>query len=579
MLIIMLFISICISGSVLADSIPEYELTNSEKIWLLNHSEIVLSPASNNYPFEFFDKNGTYRGMASDYIALLEKRLGVKFRVVRVEDENLRVSKVKSEGVDIIAAVAMDEGIRKSMLLTRPHIVMPGVIVAKKKYKNINALHGKKIAVVTGTQWEKFIATKYPDIELVRVPDVTTGLKLVSLGPVSGFVSDIATSSYYIHREGFTDLKISGSVGKNYELAIAMRNDWPKLHSIFEKMLASISDDEREKIFRQWIHLKEPSLLEVPFYRNIIMSVFITIFLGLISIVIWNLTLKSKVLKRTQELNKELQLRYEAEVELQEAHNNLINSHQELQCTQLKLIHAAKMESIGLLAVSVAHEVKNPLAVIRLGLDYIGSEFKKKSSISEVLKDMDDSISSAASIINRLLDFSRIDELESSNADLNEIIEDALHLVEHELKRSNIKLVKQLDSQLSQTNLDANKVKQVFVNLFMNAIQAMGKDGVLTIATYQTDIGENSKLDKIEQIPVEAGDTMLVAEVNDTGPGVNEEMVDKIFEPFYTTKQVGEGVGLGLSIIRNIMDLHSGAIDVINCESGGLSVRVFFKKT
>ena len=587
MLIIIFSIFLCLSGAAMADSPAGPDLTDSEKFWLANHSEIILAPAANFYPFEFFDENGTYRGVAADYVALLEKRLGIKFQVVRIEEKRLRMNAIKSAGVDVIAAVTKAPGITESMLLTRPHIILPGVIVARDEYKDIKALSGKKVAAVSGEQWEKLITKKYPDINLVRVPDTATGLELVSLGAVKGLVSDIATASYYIHREGLTDIQISGNIGRNFELAIATRKDWPQLQSILEKTLASITYDEREKISRQWIHLKQPSLLQRPVYRNVIVVIVLTILLGMVSIIVWNRTLKGRVLQRTQALNAELQRRHDAESDLQAAHNDLIHSHQELKITQLKLIHAAKMESIGLLAAGIAHEVKNPLAVIRLGLDYVGSEvgsdvgseLKNESTINDVLKDMGDAISRADTVINRLLDFSREDKLERGPADINIIIENALHLVQHELNQSNIKLVKELAPRLPLTELDASKMQQVFVNLFMNAIQAMRKDGILTVATYQTVIGENGQLGQIEKHEMENGTAVLVAEVKDTGPGVAGEVMGKIFDPFYTTKPAGEGTGLGLSVIRNIVDLHQGAIDIRNRDSGGLAVRIIFRKT
>ena len=578
MLIMMLITSLCMSGAVMADSPSEPELTESEKSWLVNHPKIILAPAANFYPFEFFDENGTYRGVAADYVALLEKRLGIKFQVIRIEGEQLRMNEIKSAGVDIIAAATKVPDITESMLLTRPHIIMPGVIVAREEYKDIKALSGKKVAAVSGEQWVKLIATQYPDINIVRVPDTATGLELVSLGAVKGLISDIATASYYIHREGLTDIQISGNAGRDFKLAIATRKDWPQLQSILEKTLASITRDEREKISRQWIHLKQPSMLQRPIYRNVIVAVVLTVLLGMIAIIVWNRTLKGRVLQRTRALNAELQRRHDAEAGLQAAHNDLIHSHQELKLAQLKLIHAAKMESIGLLAASFAHEVKNPLAVIRLGLDYVGGELKNESTINDVLKGMGDAISRADTVINRLLDFSREDKLESGPTDINIIIEDALHLVQHELNQCNIKLVKELAPRLPVTELDASKVQQVFVNLFMNAIQAMRRDGVLTIVTYQTVIGENAKLGQIEKCEIEVGAAVLVAEVKDTGPGVAGEVMEKIFDPFYTTKPAGEGTGLGLSVIRNIVDLHQGTIDIRNRDSGGLSVRVIFRK-
>jgi len=126
---------------------------------------------------------------------------------------------------------------------------------------------------------------------------------------------------------------------------------------------------------------------------------------------------------------------------------------------------------------------------------------------------------------------------------------------------------------LPEVELDPNKLQQVFVNLFMNAFQSMQNDGTLGISTYLKKITQQDSTVS----GFGTGQTVVVAEVNDTGSGIENDKLEKIFDPFYTTKPVGKGTGLGLSVIKNIMDLHNGAINIINRESGGLSVILMFR--
>lgn len=548
-------------------------LSRAEKDWLANHPDLVLAPQPEFYPFEFFDKSGNYRGVAADYIALMEKRLGIEFKVVRIDNQHKRSAAIKSNHIDIIAATIATPEIQKYMLLVRPHIVMPGVIVSDKEYRNLDALQGKKVAVVAGHQWEKLVSSTYPDIRIVRAPDIVTGLELTSLGAADALIGDMATTSYYIHREGMTDLRVVGKLAKNLELRIATRKDLSMLNGIMEKALASITEDEKAKISRQWIHLKKSSLFQSNTFWAVVLITVAVILFAQITIIVWNRTLKKQVYQRTQALNLELQRRHEAEIELQAAHEDLINSHEELKKTQLQLSHAAKMESVGRLAAGVAHEVKNPLAVIRLGLDYIDKEFKKKNKNADVLQDMGNAVRRADSVINSLLDFSRISKLQRSMNSLNKVIDESLCLVNHELMQHDIKLVKNLDKTLPEVELDPNKLQQVFVNLFMNAFQSMQNDGTLGISTYLKKITQQDSTVS----GFGTGQTVVVAEVNDTGSGIENDKLEKIFDPFYTTKPVGKGTGLGLSVIKNIMDLHNGAINIINRESGGLSVILMFR--
>lgn len=554
-----------------------FTLSQSELKWLERHPEITLAPQTGLYPFEFFDENGRYRGVAADYIALLEQRLGIQFKILRIENPDQWQEEIKSGGVDLVAAAEHGTLPDPKMQMTRPHIVFPGVIVAMKDYPEMGSLVGKRVAIVKGQQWEAFITSSYPQVHTVSVPDTATALELISQGAISALVSDTATASYYIHREGMTDIRIVGKVGKNLEMGIATRKDWPELNRIMEKALASISDSEHEKISRQWIHLKVPFLILGRAFWLFLSSVLTTILLVFLGVLLWNHSLRRQVAQRTRTLNHELLLRTAAEKELQESHRCLIQSHEELKETQLQLIRAAKMESVGSLAAGIAHEVKNPLTQIRLGIDYVRDEFVKDQIGLDVVKDMEDAVRRADSVINSLLDFTRESKLQKSKCRLNAVIEDSLHLVRHELGQNGVQVVRELQEPLPEILLDENKMHQVFINLFLNAAQAMPEGGTLRIATFLKEFPVR------ESPPEDRSDAKsaphkraLITEVNDSGSGISHESMGKIFDPFYTTKPVGKGTGLGLYVTRNILNLHGAEIELCNHKDGGLSVRILF---
>jgi len=157
----------------------------------------------------------------------------------------------------------------------------------------------------------------------------------------------------------------------------------------------------------------------------------------------------------------------------------------------LKLIQTAKLESIGRLAAGVAHEVKNPLAVIQLGIDYLNQTAKATANRDciETIQEMDDAVRRADAVIKGLLDFSRSEQLSLSLLDLNSVIEESLLLVKHELTRNHISLEKHLADPLPQVELDRNKIKQVFINVFMNAIHAMGNNGDMSSENFHQPTG------------------------------------------------------------------------------------------
>jgi signal transduction histidine kinase len=258
----------------------------------------------------------------------------------------------------------------------------------------------------------------------------------------------------------------------------------------------------------------------------------------------------------------------------------IIKQMNDLKSAQLQLIHAEKLESIGRLAAGVAHEVKNPLAVIQLGVDYLSQTLKGNKDVTETVDDMDDAVKRADTVIKGLLEFSRPTELEIKTLSLNTVLEESLLLVKYELSKNNISLDKQLENELPDIELDRNKMKQVFINIFMNAVHAMGKDGTLTARTYSNQLSKDLyNLHCMNTKHFKVGDRVVIVAIEDTGTGIPEDKIDKLFEPFFTTKPTGIGTGLGLSVTRNIIDLHKAVINIMNRKAGGASVSIIFKTT
>ncbi|MFQ5847597.1 MAG: PAS domain S-box protein [Candidatus Methylomirabilales bacterium] len=255
-------------------------------------------------------------------------------------------------------------------------------------------------------------------------------------------------------------------------------------------------------------------------------------------------------------------------------------AEEELRTAQLQLIQSAKFESVGQLAAGVAHEVKNPLHIIQQGLAYLAraSLTPEDDKVDVILERMDNAVKRADRVILGLLDFSVSSAIDLSPAELNAAVEDSLLLVRHELVKAHVTMVTELGEDLPLIKLDRQKIGQVFVNLFMNAIQAMPAGGTLTVRTYAkelTEFGRDVGHRKTGQLQM--GQITVVAEVEDTGTGIPPEKLGRVFDPFFTTKPIGEGTGLGLSVTRKIIELHGGTIDITNREEGGVRVTLTFR--
>ncbi len=266
-------------------------------------------------------------------------------------------------------------------------------------------------------------------------------------------------------------------------------------------------------------------------------------------------------------------------VRLRATHAALLRTHAELKAAQMDLIQNAKLESVGRLAAGVAHEVKNPLAVIQLGVDYLNNTVKGDLAFVETTRDMDDAVKRADTVIKGLLDFSRSEQLALTPQDLNAVIEETLTLVKHELLKHEVGVEKELQAKLPPINLDRNKLKQVFINLFMNAIQAMGaQGGTLILRTRKLSFKELVTGHEEAALPDKPPNgEAVVVDVEDTGPGIPLELLDKLFDPFFTTKAVGSGTGLGLSVSRKIVELHGATIKLGNRKPKGAAARIVFK--
>ena len=262
-----------------------------------------------------------------------------------------------------------------------------------------------------------------------------------------------------------------------------------------------------------------------------------------------------------------------SEEALRTALTELKASHEELKATQSQLIQAEKLESIGTLAAGVAHEVKNPLQTILAGVDFLCLHAaRRRETVPMVLTEMRDAVRRADSIVRELLEFSATNHPDVRDEDLNAIARHSLNLMQYELKKHHITLAQELAADLPMLQLERNKIQQVFINLFLNAVEAMPDGGTLAVRTYARPLAGERLTASSRFGP---GETMVIAEIEDTGAGIRPDQLTRIFDPFFTTKPTG--TGLGLPVSKKIIELHGGAIHIANREQGGVRVAVVFK--
>jgi signal transduction histidine kinase len=192
------------------------------------------------------------------------------------------------------------------------------------------------------------------------------------------------------------------------------------------------------------------------------------------------------------------------------------------------------------------------------------------------MADVQEAVRRADHVIRGLLDFSHATEFSLEDGNLNEILEKSVGLVRHSLSKAHVTLVNELGSDLPNIMLDASKIEQVFVNLMINAIDAMPSGGTLTVRTSRRrmTVGPDVGIRRTDQFRI--GQSVLVVEIEDTGTGVDEATRSRLFDPFFTTKPTGKGTGLGLAMSKTIIALHGGTIQIANRENGGARATIVF---
>lgn len=237
----------------------------------------------------------------------------------------------------------------------------------------------------------------------------------------------------------------------------------------------------------------------------------------------------------------------------------LANRDAEIEGAKQKLIQSEKMSAFGQMSAGIAHEVKNPLAGI-LGYAQIAKKkLEDKPEIANYLEIIEKETTRCKEIVENLMKFARQEKATLSRIDINKAVKDSVRLVEHQITVSGIKIVQIYASDGSPIYVEGNtnQIQQVMLNLMLNAQHAMENKGTLTVTTH---------LDEPR------GRVMIM--VSDTGCGMSEEVKARIFEPFYTTKGVGKGTGLGLAVSLGIIKDHKGSIDVDSTTGKGTTFTI-----
>lgn len=256
---VLLSIGTCL-GAFAQDVPPDaVALSAEEKAWLAAHPDIRLAVDIDWAPFEFVDEQKQYRGMAAEYIQLVQERLGITLKIDKERPWPKMVEGVKNRDLDVFSLVVQTPQRDEFVNFTKPYISFPMVIVTldtESFVDGIAALRDKKVAVVKSYASHELLVRNHPDLELFPQESVKQGLEVVSHGQAFAFVGNIAVVSQVIRESGISNLKVSGQTPYRFELRMAVRKDWPELVPILQKALNAIPLETRDEIYNRWIRVR-----------------------------------------------------------------------------------------------------------------------------------------------------------------------------------------------------------------------------------------------------------------------------------------------------------------------------------
>lgn len=300
---------------------------------------------------------------------------------------------------------------------------------------------------------------------------------------------------------------------------------------------------------------------------------------------------KDKEYQRTQQLKIELEEEVSKRtLELTEQKHSLLNALNDLKSTQAQLIQSEKMASLGELTAGIAHEIQNPLNFVNNFSDVSGElleEVKKeiesgnKEDALEIISDLEQNLSKishhgnrASSIVKGMLDHSRTDTGEKVLTDINALCDEYMRLSYHGLrakdKTFNADFTLDLEEELPQIKVTPQELGRVLLNILNNAFYTVNK---------KNKAGEYADDKPVVKISTVSNDDKVVITIGDNGQGMNQETIDKIFQPFFTTKPTGQGTGLGMSISYDIVTKgHGGSLEVNSVEREGTEFIIILPK-
>lgn len=510
-------------------------LSRAERHWINAHPVVRIGCDPEFAPFEFLDENGTYSGIASDYIELLQKRLGIRFQMVKETTWARMVEKAEAGEIDVLPCVGKTRERLAYLDFSMPYIRFQRVIITRTDFPfiaGIRDIQDKRVAVQAKTSHDGYLKES-TTIKPRHYKTLQASLLAVSSGEVDALVGNIASATFWIRRLNLTNLKIAAAVSpETRNLYFAVRKDWPELVTLINKGLASITPETENRIYNKWVSVEHAEGIAPQVVWSYAVRVVIIAGIVLTMIVLWNLSLKREITRRR---TVEAALKHAA-VKLSAANSRL------KELDQLKSMFIASM----------SHELRTPLnsiigftSVILQGMSGELNE-RQKDQLSRVYH-------SARHLLALITDVIDISKIEAGRVDvyveefsLQAAVDEALDTIHPQAAQKELRIETNIPESIVLRS-DRKRVLQSLINFLSNAVKYSENGAVI--------------------ISAETREEQVAVSVRDTGIGIKKEDLPKLFEAFERLdshlKIKAGGTGLGLYLTRKIVtELLRGTVNV-----------------